>query len=793
MALGILAVTVMLVMFIIFTVRTAADAESNSSMMFKTLAAYGQVVGVASLFPYRWPPIIVTLFNFLETITSVSDRILNTDCAMEAPGRAVPLTYEKAILYMVGPICFVAGATAFWGVVHLVMRVMWHRRSGRANRRRKLDSKNVDTGSSTETWHGKHNAGDDEEQDGIEMVTTKKRMSKRLSELQNERVSATTRPSKKLKDEWRWVHTKRYIIVSTIVVMVILHPTLTRQSLFLFMCTDIEGQPYLRKDVQLPCYNPEHLYYCIFVGVPGIIGYVIGTPVLTYFVLYRRRHKLQIAGPEGQAARGTYGFLYRGYRLFYWEIVIMTRKVSMVIVAVFGLRATVQTQALMALLVVVLAGAAHITNNPFQVAILHRLELFGLITAFVTLYFGMFFFTKDVEESPAFLFVVTAVILMTNLVYMMYWSVSLWRALREEVPVLMRCHTRCALECIQCRESLSDACSRVCCLCIRVARRTGLVHGAERGDAIDPNKNNTRRRPAHVVVWSSMQAGEEKTDAGDSSRRSWLSNPMTSSRTVLYKRSKSGSSRVIYRRKKSKRALKLVDMQQDDPTAFARRMRLMDKRHLEAGAQRKKNLQRAKMVRQKLIEMSSERDLRGEEEKKKKEKVMKKSFHTAAKALALAQKWKKRVRRRIAESPRDADEERCLDDATGEYYLINTKTGQVRWENDESDFESAEMTDNPLDRTDADEERCLDDATGNYYLINRKTGQTRWENETSTPGDDDMWDELEDDVGNCYFKNRKTGEVVWDLPEDAILASDRNDEAAEYTEGKLRITVDDEN
>ena len=74
----------------------------------------------------------------------------------------------------------------------------------------------------------------------------------------------------------------------------------------------------------------------------------------------------------------------------------------------------------------------------------------------------MFFFTKDVEESPAFLFVVTAVILMTNLVYMMYWSVSLWRALREEVPVLMRCHTRCALECIQCRESLSDACSRVC-------------------------------------------------------------------------------------------------------------------------------------------------------------------------------------------------------------------------------------------------------------------------------------------------------------------------------------------
>ena len=129
MALGILAVIGMLVMFIIFTVRTAADAESTSSMMFKTLAAYGQVVGVASLFPYRWPPSIVTLFNFLETITSVSDRILNTDCAMEAPGRKVPLTYEKAILYMLGPICFVSGAIIFWGIVHLVMRVLWLRSS----------------------------------------------------------------------------------------------------------------------------------------------------------------------------------------------------------------------------------------------------------------------------------------------------------------------------------------------------------------------------------------------------------------------------------------------------------------------------------------------------------------------------------------------------------------------------------------------------------------------------------------------------------------------------------------
>ena len=62
----------------------------------------------------------------------------------------------------------------------------------------------------------------------------------------------------------------------------------------------------------------------------------------------------------------------------------------MVIVAVFGLRATVQTQALMALLVVLLAATAHVALKPFDVKILDKLELYGLLTAFTTLYFGTF-------------------------------------------------------------------------------------------------------------------------------------------------------------------------------------------------------------------------------------------------------------------------------------------------------------------------------------------------------------------------------------------------------------------
>ncbi len=54
MGLGIASVILMLVVFVIFTVRTGNEEETTASMMFKTLAAYGQVVGIASLFPYKW-------------------------------------------------------------------------------------------------------------------------------------------------------------------------------------------------------------------------------------------------------------------------------------------------------------------------------------------------------------------------------------------------------------------------------------------------------------------------------------------------------------------------------------------------------------------------------------------------------------------------------------------------------------------------------------------------------------------------------------------------------------------
>ena len=231
-------------------------------MMFKTLAAYGQVVGIASLFPYKWPSSVLYLFDVMETMTSVSDRILNTDCAMEDTNRSVPLTYEKAILYMIGPLCFVICATIFWLCVHCVLTCVWGDKWRRDQKKSRQKKERITNGE----------GGEGGERKMLTKTEQKIKETKGLKKTQSFFNRMRLKVDNYNGEEWTFQDTKRYLIVSILVAMVILHPTLTRQSLFMFMCVQIEDGSYLRKDVQLECYTEEHITFLLAVGVPGIIA-----------------------------------------------------------------------------------------------------------------------------------------------------------------------------------------------------------------------------------------------------------------------------------------------------------------------------------------------------------------------------------------------------------------------------------------------------------------------------------------------------------------------------------------
>eukprot|EP00949_MAST-11_sp_MAST-11-sp1_P002340 g2340.t1 len=166
--LGITIVLVVLILFISQTMRSAADDRSSTSMLLKTAAAYAQVLSIASSFPYQWPRLIVWMFEIMETVTSVSDGLLNSDCTISQQiEEKYTLTYNKALLYCSGPVVYVFCCCLFWLAVHCYESIR------------------------------------SEEEVPVKVVRNR-------------------------------------VVVSTIIAIVILHPTLTKQILLLLMCVPME-------------------------------------------------------------------------------------------------------------------------------------------------------------------------------------------------------------------------------------------------------------------------------------------------------------------------------------------------------------------------------------------------------------------------------------------------------------------------------------------------------------------------------------------------------------------------
>ena len=68
------------------------------------------------------------------------------------------------------------------------------------------------------------------------------------------------------------------------------------------------------------------------VAFPSIVVWGLGIPLFAYFLLTKQKANLKTL-----AAKQKFGFLYNGYKkeYYYWEVVIMYRKIVIVFIAVF--------------------------------------------------------------------------------------------------------------------------------------------------------------------------------------------------------------------------------------------------------------------------------------------------------------------------------------------------------------------------------------------------------------------------------------------------------------------------
>lgn len=125
----------------------------------------------------------------------------------------------------------------------------------------------------------------------------------------------------------------RLIMSITILIFMTL-PAVTTITFAIYNCVDVfsDGNTYLALDVSLECWTGNHNFYASNIGIPIILLWIVGLPIIALIIMYCQRKSL---ADENNIAR--YGFLYTGlnHNAFYWEILLHFRKVIMICINVF--------------------------------------------------------------------------------------------------------------------------------------------------------------------------------------------------------------------------------------------------------------------------------------------------------------------------------------------------------------------------------------------------------------------------------------------------------------------------
>jgi hypothetical protein len=86
-------------------------------------------------------------------------------------------------------------------------------------------------------------------------------------------------------------------------------PAVTTITFAIYNCVDVfsDGNSYLALDVNLQCWTGDHNFYAKNIGIPIIVIWIVGLPMIALFIMFRQRKQL---AEENNIAR--YGFLYAG-------------------------------------------------------------------------------------------------------------------------------------------------------------------------------------------------------------------------------------------------------------------------------------------------------------------------------------------------------------------------------------------------------------------------------------------------------------------------------------------------
>ena len=172
----------------------------------------------------------------------------------------------------------------------------------------------------------------------------------------------------RVRESIKNLQTRKNMFLKAVVLLLYMsYPSLARQSFAFWHCVGIKGRcinsedgtvypdiaehvcesmegytwkgdsdhgygDYLFMATELQCWDQRHLIYLFLIGVPHVLLYVIGLPLIAYIILWRHRRSGNLKNPE---ILFCYGLLYDGYRnsTWWWQMLISYTKALIVFIS----------------------------------------------------------------------------------------------------------------------------------------------------------------------------------------------------------------------------------------------------------------------------------------------------------------------------------------------------------------------------------------------------------------------------------------------------------------------------
>ena len=205
--------------------------------------------------------------------------------------------------------------------------------------------------------------------------------------------------------------------LTLIILFFLIFPSINTTNFTHFHCDDINiiGS-YLSVNYSVKCWDQRYIQYALFVVTPSIIMWTLAVPAFILILMIKRQRFL-----NREKNRLIFGFLFNGFRKvrFYWEFVILYRKVVIIAISVFMYSVSLSVQALTILSVLTASSFFHYKLKPYRSVELNAMENEAMITATLTLYCGLFYLTNDIGSIFQVLLFIAMVI--GNTYFLFHW------------------------------------------------------------------------------------------------------------------------------------------------------------------------------------------------------------------------------------------------------------------------------------------------------------------------------------------------------------------------------------